>query len=338
MMSCDRSLPPHFRLWTFLTAPLLETHWWNVVLDIILTAMAAQMLEPLWTSKELLVFVTIVGVASSVLTAFLFVLLYIPLRRDVFLFSSFHGFMSVLAGYSVAFKQIMPDHNVLPTSSSSLKSFQLKSQMLPIVIVAISTAASLYGVTSVAFVPLVGWGIVVSWIYLRFYQKRRHSDSRGDHSDTFAFATFFPEPLQPAVNSMSSPVYNLLSRTKLCPKRTRTVDITALSSVTINLPGVDKADAERRKQKALKALDERLSRAEPQADWPSLDNEASPQPKWSSLDNEAVNPADVDAGKSGLPVTELTQNMLNSVGETGRGVVDSSSKQSVHQDASSSGQ
>jgi membrane associated rhomboid family serine protease len=120
------SYPPHFRLWSFITAPFLETHWWNVLVDVILTAMAAQMLEPLWTSKELLIFVCIVGLASSVVTAFIIVLLYIPLRRDSLLFSSFHGFVGILAGYSVAFKQVMPDHSVIPTS---MKGFQLKSQV-----------------------------------------------------------------------------------------------------------------------------------------------------------------------------------------------------------------
>jgi membrane associated rhomboid family serine protease len=313
------SYPPHFRLWSFITAPFLETHWWNVLVDVILTAMAAQMLEPLWTSKELLIFVCIVGLASSVVTAFIIVLLYIPLRRDSLLFSSFHGFVGILAGYSVAFKQVMPDHSVIPTS---MKGFQLKSQMLPAVVFVMAFGLSLYGLTSVAVAPLVGSGIIVSWVYLRFYQRRRNSDSRGDLSSTFAFGTFFPEPLQPAMNSLSDPVYRLLVRAKLCPKRTRTVDITSLSSVTISLPGMDKADAERRKQKALKALDERLSRVEPQANWPSLDN-------------DVASPTDSQPDKSDPSVTaEVMQNTVASVGETGRGTIDES-KQAVEQKDSS---
>lgn len=124
--------------------------------------------------------------------------------------------------------------------------------------------------------------------------------------------------------ALSVPLYNLLVRIKLCPKRIRTVDITALSSVTINLPGMDKVDAERRKQKALKALDERLNRVEPQASWPSLDN-------------DVVSPTDTEPEKSSPPVAEASQNAVNSAGDSGRGGIDES-KQTVEQDASSSGQ
>ncbi len=38
-------------------------------------------------------------------------------------------------------------------------------------------------------------GMFVSWVYLRFYQKR-DAGGRGDLSETFAFATFFPEFMQ----------------------------------------------------------------------------------------------------------------------------------------------
>jgi hypothetical protein len=68
--------------------------------------------------------------------------------------------------------------------------------MLPAVVFVMAFGLSLYGLTSVAVAPLVGSGIIVSWVYLRFYQRRRNSDSRGDLSSTFAFGTFFPEPLQ----------------------------------------------------------------------------------------------------------------------------------------------
>ena len=100
------------------------------------------------------------------------------------------------------------------------------------------------------------------------------------------------------------------------------MDITSLSSVTISLPGMDKADAERRKQKALKALDERLSRVEPQANWPSLDN-------------DVASPTDSQPDKSDASVTaEVMQNTVASVGDTGRGAINES-KQAVEQNASS---
>jgi hypothetical protein len=38
-------------------------------------------------------------------------------------------------------------------------------------------------------------GIFSSWIYLRFY-KKADSLHRGDRSETFSFASFFPDSLQ----------------------------------------------------------------------------------------------------------------------------------------------
>ena len=38
-------------------------------------------------------------------------------------------------------------------------------------------------------------GVLVGWVYLRFYQQKGKG-AKGDLRDGFAFATFFPEPLQ----------------------------------------------------------------------------------------------------------------------------------------------
>ncbi|NXA25525.1 TM115 protein, partial [Ibidorhyncha struthersii] len=47
----------------------------------------------------------------------------------------------------------------------------------------------------------------------------------------------------------------------------------APSSITISLPGTDPQDAERRRQLALKALNERLQRVEDQSAWPSMEDD-----------------------------------------------------------------
>ncbi|NWX24009.1 TM115 protein, partial [Aegotheles bennettii] len=110
-----------------------------------------------------------------------------------------------------------------------------------------------------------------SWVYLRFYQ--RHSRGRGDMSDHFAFATFFPEILQPVVGLVANLVHGILVKVKVCRKTVKRYDVGAPSSITISLPGTDPQDAERRRQLALKALNERLKRVEDQAAWPSMEDE-----------------------------------------------------------------
>ena len=92
-------------------------------------------------------------------------------------------------------------------------------------------------------------------------------------------------------------MYHLLVSIKVCPKIEMTYDVGAPSQINLTLPGTDRVDAQRRKsvdnahpdhccknvwfvcrQRALKALDERLGKtaAQPQT-WPSMDETGSSQ-------------------------------------------------------------
>lgn len=103
---------------------------------------------------------------------------------------------------------------------------------------------------SSATVAAYSYGALSGWVYLRFYQ--RHSRGRGDMSDHFAFASFFPEALQPAVGLLAGLVHATLVKVKVCRKMVKRYDVGAPSSITISLPGTDPQDAERRRQVSLK--------------------------------------------------------------------------------------
>ena len=72
---------------------------------------------------------------------------------------------------------------------------------------------------------------------------------------------------------LSNTIFAILVKCKICKKQVRRYDVGAPSGITISLPGAESQDAERRRQIALRALSERLSKAEPAASqqWPSLD-------------------------------------------------------------------
>ena len=53
--------------------------------------------------------------------------------------------------------------------------------------------------------------------------------------------------LRTGVSHLSEVVYGVLVKVKICPKWVRSYDLSSSSAVTIKLPGVDSADAERRK-------------------------------------------------------------------------------------------
>jgi len=86
--------------------------------------------------------------------------------------------------------------------------------------------------------------------------------------------------MQPPINAC----FNILVRLRICKKRVRRYDIGGGSSsgagpaISISLPGVDNHDTERRRQIALKALKDRLSKTENQSasdstNWPSLEDD-----------------------------------------------------------------
>lgn len=69
-------------------------------------------------------------------------------------------------------------------------------QWLPSLALVLSTAISFFTAESAIYLPTLIFGTYISWIYLRYWQKKPETKLRGDPSDEFAFSTFFPEPLR----------------------------------------------------------------------------------------------------------------------------------------------
>ena len=120
------------------------------------------------------------------------------------------------------------------------------TQHLSLLIVIIALTLAICQVVTYTFFWLSLSGTATGWIYLRFYQKKDQG-LRGDMAESFAFATFFPEMIQPPLATLGGFVYHLLVSVKVCPKTVRTYDVGAPSTIRLTLPGTDPADAQRRK-------------------------------------------------------------------------------------------
>merc|ERR1711990_1429631 len=147
------------------------------------------------------------------------------------------------------------------------------------------------GAVEGSYCTMFGTGLIVSWVYLRFYQVHSNG-SKGDLADSFAFSTLFPNVLQPPVAVLSNTIFLLLVRCKVCRKPVRRYDVGAPTGITISLPGAESQDAERRRQIALRALSERLSKAgegEGESQWPSLEEkEVGGSPATASVETASV--------------------------------------------------
>lgn len=174
--------------------------------------------------------------------------------------------MSLQIAFLVAFSQLVPAHTV-----TLFRGFiSLRVPRFPLIYIAlITTLAFTPLLTSASFI-LSTLGFITSWTYLRFYKNQfpdldssQPSSLHGDASETFAFAEFFPSPLKTPVAAISDQVYNLFVALRICtPFSVQDVAVSRGDSYQLrSTPGSTRAETERRRALALKALDQRLNAA-----------------------------------------------------------------------------
>ena len=178
-------LPPSFSIWTLVTYSFMEHHIWLVFLNLVVVWMYAKVVEPLWGSVEMIKFYAIVtGVVALFTTTFYFIIYFIEGDPDVLFKNAIYGISGYAAGLTVVLKQTMGDQIFLNTSF-----IKLRHKHLPLVAALVMFVARLLQLVPPPHLILFLSGLVVSWVYLRFYQ--RHKDgSKGDFASGFSFAKF----------------------------------------------------------------------------------------------------------------------------------------------------
>ena len=181
------------------------------------------------------------------------------------------GTVPLQISFLVAFSQLVPAHTV--TLFRGLLS--LRVPRFPLLYIGIVTLLCLTPILSSSHFFLALFGLLTSWTYLRFYKPvfpdldtSQPSSLRGDASETFAFAEFFPGPVRPFVAAFSSQVFDVLVAMRICTPFSAADMSTARgdnSFVQRGAPGSARAEAERRRALALKALDQRLHAATAQS-------------------------------------------------------------------------
>ena len=193
--------------------------------------------------------------------------------------ATIQGSVALQGAFLVAFKQLVPEHTI-----KILKDLiKVRVKHLPAIFLASNTISGIVFGTDTALV--LGWlGFLTSWTYLRFYKKQPDllsastggKEIRGDASETFAFAYFWPDAVQPAVAALADIVYNALVALHICtPFSSEEVESSNEQATTRDeggLPsllepgsrrggGGKREEAERRRALALKVLDQRLHAA-----------------------------------------------------------------------------
>ena len=176
-------LPPNFWIWTLATHSIIEIHIWLVVVDLIVIVLYGKLLEPLWGALEMLIFYAILTTVVAILTTVTYICVYLLSGNPDHLFNTYiHGMAAYVAGFTVAVKQVMAD-SVLVNSSFG----KLRNRHIPLIVLIFTIIMRLIGICDGPYPIMFGWGILISWIYLRFYQKHS-SGNRGDMAESFSFA------------------------------------------------------------------------------------------------------------------------------------------------------
>lgn len=207
-------LPPNNWIWTCLTHSFIEIHFWIVLCDMTVAFLCSKLLGPLWGSAEIIKFYVVVTLLVAILSVATYLFLYVVTGLTDFLFDNYiHGSAGYLAGFSVAVKQVMPDH-ILVTSPFG----KLRNKDVPLWILFLAVIFHIVGIVEAPFPLMFSWGLLVSWVYLRYYQKHSNGN-RGDTEDNFSFVSFFPNAVQPVIAIFSNCLFSLLVKIKICRRQ-----------------------------------------------------------------------------------------------------------------------
>ncbi|PKI74603.1 hypothetical protein CRG98_004930 [Punica granatum] len=203
-------------------------------------------LEPIWGSREFVKFIFVVNFFTSLCVFVTAIALYYISREENYLYMPVSGFHGVLVGFLVGIKQIIPDQE-LPV-------LRIKAKWFPSIVLLVAIAVSYFMPEPAAYIPMLVFGTYMSWIYLRYIQRRPETKFMGDPSDDFSFASFFPEFLRPIIN----PIASVFAR-MLCGRSDSMTDAHGDALEDTPLPGSDPIEATRRRERGARALEERLA-------------------------------------------------------------------------------
>ena len=215
-ISPGQLLFPYNWLWSalsVLTYPFIELYFYQVVIDILVVSLSTTLIDPLWGKKELLVFFLSINVAVGILSVIHYIVIYAVKGDAVYLYGvKIYGLTGYCAAVCVSIKQLLPDSVIVATAWG-----KVKNNNMPLASLTVAFLLYLLNLTSGVSVITFFYGSITSWIYLRFIQYHPTNGTRGDLSESFAFATFFPNVLRPLVSLIADSLYTFLVKIKVCP-------------------------------------------------------------------------------------------------------------------------
>ncbi|KAL2395231.1 hypothetical protein ABEF93_002472 [Exophiala dermatitidis] len=265
--------------WTFLSATFAEQNILTLLINGVNVFFGGKYLERAWGSQGFIYVILIATAIPNLLVVPTYLIWATITGNPERASTPINGGVAIQAAFLVAFKQLVPEHTV----SIYKGMIKMRVKHFPAVFLAVNTLSGLLLGTDTALF-LAWYGFITTWTYLRFFKRQPDlsgttidgSGLKGDASETFAFATFFPDLMQPPIAALSNQIFDLLCQLKICTpfsdEEIATGNEQAAARGEGGLPSFHKQargarglskreEAERRRALALKALDERLNAA-----------------------------------------------------------------------------
>lgn len=287
--------------WTLLSATFVEQNILTLLVNGISVFFGGKYLERAWGSQAFIYVILISSIIPNLLVVPTYIFWAAVTGNPERALTPITGGITTQAAFLVAFKQLVPEHTV----SIYKGVIKMRVKHFPAVFLAVNTLSGLLLGTDTALL-LAWYGLITTWTYLRFYKRQPDlsgttTDGQGvmgDASETFAFATFFPDVVQPPIAAFCNQVFILLCNMKICTpfsdEDIATGNEQAAARGEAGLPtfnrqargarGMSKREeAERRRALALKALDERLHAASSRAATQATTSSAPNLPKGQEM-------------------------------------------------------
>jgi hypothetical protein len=133
--------------------------------------------------------IAVAGAGSATVDKMVVSLLYTPVC----------GFQGAISGMLVAVKQAIPESEV-----KLFNRMKFKVKLLPFAFVLVLSIIAFISGQVLKYFPFALYGTYCAWFYLRFFHSMPDSGLKGDPSEQFSFASFFPDRLQPAVSMIAA--------------------------------------------------------------------------------------------------------------------------------------
>lgn len=281
---------PIFDLLVLVPSDLFRMHIWRIISNLFLennflviawTTYCFQQfifyIYPNWPMEEIVKYIIIVqlGTVFSFVISTLFLYIFAS-AIYTFYYAQIYGTSALAVAALVSLKQFLPDSVLINTPYG-----RLKNGHLPFSFLILSVIFWVLNLLRGTIIFQLLFSVQISWTYLRFFQSRGGIGQRmiGDRSEHFSWASLFPRMIQPLATIIGRLTFRTLGRLGVLKRVMRRENFDYIEEQTLRMESLEVTnpvtavlapeswDAERKRQKALRMLNERLASKNPNPDF-----------------------------------------------------------------------